>query len=118
MRVGGEVGVSLTKKREKKGNRKRNFEGPVSVGAFQCNVGSRENGSFLDLNNKDQGLHQLPYSSKGGPGVCAIQVKSRFTLLGGKIAICRGSGPDWRAGAGARVWSSLPPGLSKESGER
>ena len=46
------------------------------------------------------------------------QVKSRFTLLGGKKAICRGSGPDWRAGAGARVWSPLPPGLSKESGER
>ena len=45
-------------------------------------------------------------------------VKSRFTLLGGKIAICRGSGPDWRAEAGARVWSPLPPGLSKESGER
>ena len=46
------------------------------------------------------------------------QVKSRFTLLGGKKAICRGSGPDSRAGAGARVWSPLPPGLSKESGER
>ena len=46
------------------------------------------------------------------------KVKSRFTLLGGKKAICRGSGPDWRAGAGARVWSPLPPGLSKESGER
>ena len=44
--------------------------------------------------------------------------KSRFTLLGGKKATCRGSGPDWRAGAGARVWSPLPPGLSKESGER
>ena len=48
----------------------------------------------------------------------ASQVKSRFTLLGGKKAICRGSGPDWRAGAGARVWSPLPPGRSKESGER
>ena len=36
------------------------------------------------------------------------QVKSRFALLGGKIAVCRGSGPDWRAGAGARVWSPLP----------
>ena len=35
-----------------------------------------------------------------------------------KKAIRRGSGPDWRAGAGAWVWSSLPPGLSKESGER
>ena len=35
-----------------------------------------------------------------------------------KKAICRGSGLDWRAGAGARVWSPLPPGLSKESGER
>ena len=46
------------------------------------------------------------------------QVKSRFTLLGGKKAICRGSGPVWRAGAGARVWSSLPHGLLKESGER
>ena len=51
-------------------------------------------------------------------GSCKVKVKSRFTLLGGKKAICRGSGPDWRAGAGARVWSPLPPGLSKESGER
>ena len=56
---------------------------------------------------------QWPFSSSPS------QVKSRFTLLGGKKkATCRGSGPDWRAGAGARVWSPLPPGLSKESGER
>ena len=27
---------------------------------------------------------------------------SRFILLGGKKAICRGSGPDWRAGAVVR----------------
>ena len=26
--------------------------------------------------------------------------------------MCRGSGPDWRAEAGARVWSPLPPGPS------
>ena len=35
-----------------------------------------------------------------------------------KKAICRGSGPGWRAGAGAWVWSPLPPSLSKEFGER
>ena len=44
--------------------------------------------------------------------------KSRFTLLGGKKAICRGSGPDWRAGAGARVWSPLPLVPSKGPSER
>ena len=27
-------------------------------------------------------------------------------------------GPDWRAGAGARVWSPLPPGPSKRPGVR
>ena len=43
------------------------------------------------------------------------QVKSRFTLLRGKKATCRGSGPDWRTGAGARVWSPLPPGQVKSS---
>ena len=59
-----------------------------------------------------------PVYSKQNLTVVFCQVKSRFTLLGGKKAICRGSGPDWRAGAGARVWSPLPPGLSKESGER
>ena len=52
------------------------------------------------------------------PASKVIKSKSRFTLFGGKKAICRGSGPDWRARAGARVWSPLPPGLSKESGEK
>ena len=34
------------------------------------------------------------------------------------MAMCRGSRPDWRAGAGARAWSPLPPGPSKGLGER
>ena len=48
-------------------------------------------------------------------GILPSQIKSRLGLFGGKRAICRGSGPDWRAGAGARVWSPLPPGQVKSS---
>ena len=47
-----------------------------------------------------------------------VEIKSSQGLLNSeaKKAICRGSGPDWRAGAGARVRSPLLPGLSKDSG--
>ena len=34
--------------------------------------------------------------------------KVKVHYSGRQKAICRGSGPDWRAAAGARVWSSLP----------
>ena len=51
------------------------------------------------------------------PGVGA-QVKSRFTLLGGKKAMCRGGGSRAQGLWCARVWSPPPPGLSKEPGER
>ena len=47
------------------------------------------------------------------------QVKSRFTLLGGKKALSRGGGPRSGAGAGARACGPHhPPGLSKEPGEK
>ena len=39
-------------------------------------------------------------------GILPSQIKSRLGLFGGKRAICRGSGPDWRAGAGAQLCCS------------
>ena len=76
---------------------------------------SSSSGEMQEKNERGKFRHE---ATEKPPAVAQVKSSQGLLFAEAKKAICRGSGPDWRAGADARVWSPLPPGASKGSGER